>query len=66
MKIRVKKDLCCGAGLCASVAPEVYQLDEMGYNAMDGETVPAGLEELARTGATSCPEQAISFPDDPK
>jgi ferredoxin len=63
MKIRVKGDLCCGAGLCAATAPEVFRLDDLGYNGMDGQDVPIGLEELARAGARACPEQAISFPD---
>jgi ferredoxin len=61
MKIRVRPDLCCGAGLCAMTAPDVFQLDGHGYNMMDGRDVPAGHEEEARVGASACPETAISF-----
>jgi ferredoxin len=66
MKIRVRPDLCCGAGLCAMTAPNVFQLDEHGYNRMNGEIVPPGREEEARVGASACPETAISLidPDD--
>lgn len=63
MKIRVKPDLCCGAQLCIQAAPDVYELDDMGYNASDGQTVPAGLEEQARKGAEVCPESAIELED---
>jgi ferredoxin len=61
MKISVRPDLCCGAGLCAMTAPNVFQLDEHGYNRMDGETVVAGREDEARIGASACPETAISL-----
>jgi ferredoxin len=61
MKIRVRPDLCAGMGLCAVTAPRVFELDEHGYNRMDGETVPPGLEEEARAGASACPESAIEL-----
>jgi ferredoxin len=64
MKIRVRPDLCCGAGLCAMTAPKVFQLDEHGYNKMDGQTVAPGHEDEARIGASACPETAISFIDE--
>ena len=47
MKIRVRPDLCCGAGLCAMTAPNVFQLDEYGYNRMDGEIVPPDKFSIA-------------------
>ena len=59
MKIKVRQDLCCGAGLCAKAAPGVFQLDELGYNKMDEQEVPPGLEEAARSGTAVCPEGAI-------
>ncbi len=59
MKIQVRRDLCCGAGLCVQVAPDVYRLDSLGYNDSDGETVPPSKEALADEGARACPETAI-------
>ena len=59
MKIKVRQDLCCGAGLCVKAAPEVFQLDELGYNKMDEQDVPPGLEDAARRGTAVCPEGAI-------
>ena len=55
MKITVKADLCCGAQLCIQAAPDVYELDDMGYNASDGQQVPPGMEDQARKGAGSVP-----------
>ena len=61
MKITVKTDLCCGAQLCVQIAPDVYHLDELGYNASDGDSVPADREADARRGAAACPEGAIQL-----
>lgn len=59
LRIKVQRDLCCGAQLCILGAPDVYRLDALGYNDSDGEAVPHGMEEDARRGALSCPEGAI-------
>lgn len=63
MKVKVSKDLCCGARLCSKTALQVYKLDKLGYNDMDGKEVPTGLEEAARNGAKMCPEGAIQLID---
>ncbi|MDG2001976.1 MAG: ferredoxin [Novosphingobium sp.] len=62
LKIQVKADLCCGVGLCVKGdCAKVYQRDDLGYNSSDGQTVPEGLEEIARKGAAACPETAIEL-----
>jgi ferredoxin len=61
MKIIVRKDLCCAAQLCLLAAPDVFRLDELGYNDSDGDEVPAGKEEEAQKGAAACPESAVRF-----
>jgi ferredoxin len=46
--------------MCNFHAPDVYPLDDDGYNALDGEyDVEPGLEDAARRGALNCPERAI-------
>ncbi len=37
MKIVVRKDLCCAAQLCVQAAPDLFRLDELGYNDAGGE-----------------------------
>lgn len=59
MRIVVNEKLCCGHAMCAAVAPDVYVLDDEGYNHMGTFTVRAGLEGQARQGALACPEFAI-------
>lgn len=59
MKIIVKRALCSGHARCASVAPELFQLNDDGYIDMDDFEVPPGQEELARRGARACPERAL-------
>ena len=61
MRIGIRKDLCCGAQLCTQIAPALFRLDGLGYNASDGDYVPAGQEELAERAAGACPECAIQL-----
>lgn len=65
MKAVVDKALCSGHGLCAVTAPEVFSLDDDGFNAGGGGTVdvPAGAEAAAWDGARACPESAITTLD---
>ena len=63
MKIIVDCDKCQGHALCASQAPEVYELDDTGYNRMGEFVVVSGHEEAARLGASWCPEGAITVVD---
>jgi ferredoxin len=59
MKVIVDRHLCQGHALCSFTSPEVYLLDEQGYNSMGEFTVKPGQEEAARRGAEACPEGAI-------
>jgi ferredoxin len=61
MKIRVDKTLCSGHARCFAVAPELYEIDEVGFSAIDEQEVPPGMEEVARRGADACPERAITI-----
>jgi ferredoxin len=61
VKIRVDAELCSGHARCAAHAPEVFVLDELGYNTTDVDDVPPELQEQARQGAMACPEMAITI-----
>ena len=63
MIVKIDRDLCTGNGRCWHYAPDVYDLDDNGYNKRRGEqyNVPAGAEDDAQIGAASCPEQAITI-----
>jgi ferredoxin len=62
VKVHVDPERCQGHTLCAMIAPDVFELDEVdGHSsAIDGE-VPAGQQAKAAEAVRSCPEQAISI-----
>jgi ferredoxin len=59
--IRVDPQLCTGHALCHLHGPDVYVLDDLGYNTTNRRDVPAELWEQARRGAQACPEGAIAL-----
>ncbi|GAB89654.1 ferredoxin [Gordonia rhizosphera] len=62
MKVKVDGDRCQGHTICAMVAPESFELDEIdGHSTPTTEDVPADLEKQVREAVRSCPEQAISI-----
>ena len=65
MRMKVDGALCSGPGRCWKYAPDVFVLDDQGFNvAVGGEVdVPAGAEKAAEMGMKACPERAISIVD---
>ena len=62
MKVRVDCDRCQGHSRCYSLAPELFDSDELGYSKERGDgTVPPGLEAKARLAEANCPERAIEI-----
>ncbi|MDM3975379.1 ferredoxin [Mycobacterium marseillense] len=62
MKVRVESARCQGHTLCAMIAPEVFELDDIdGHAHVRNEQVPSELRRQVREAARSCPEQAIVF-----
>lgn len=63
MRIEVDADLCVGHGRCYASAPEVFEPDEVGYNAARGSIfdVKPELKSAAQFGLDSCPESAIAW-----
>jgi ferredoxin len=62
MRMKIDGENCSGHGRCAKYAPNVFRLDDDGYNADRGGEieVPAGEEKAALMGMKACPEKAIS------
>lgn len=62
MKVTVDGTRCQGHTLCAMIAPQVFELDDVdGHSSPTSEHVPADQEEKVREAVDSCPEQAISI-----
>ncbi|HUA49866.1 MAG TPA: ferredoxin [Solirubrobacteraceae bacterium] len=64
MKVIVQEGRCQGHARCLAEGPDVYVLDELGYNSTDVEDVPPHLADQARRGALACPEQALTVVED--
>jgi len=61
MRIRVDTAACTGHALCHGEGPDVFVLDQLGFNVTESGEVPSAYEEQARRGAEACPEQAIAL-----
>ena len=65
MKAIVNKDTCIGCGLCASMCPEVYNLDdEEGKAEAIDEEIDESLIDEAMEARDSCPVEAIDIKED--
>ena len=63
MRVKIDGEHCTGHGRCAKYAPNVFKLDDDGYNVDRGSVIEvlAGEDENARRGMKSCPDQAITL-----
>lgn len=59
MKATVDKDTCIGCGLCPSVCPEVFEMDDDGKAKVKVEAVPSSSEGETKEAQDSCPVSAI-------
>ena len=64
MKIVVDWDRCTGMGMCESLAPDVFEVDDDGSLQLHAETVPEGMEGDVREAVASCPTEALSLQAD--
>jgi ferredoxin len=58
--VRVDRKRCQGHARCSAIAPELFELDELGHARAiaDGRVSPT-LEDKARLAKANCPEIAI-------
>ena len=59
-RVAVDRDRCTGHGRCYSLAPDVYDADDIGHCRLLVEEVSGELEAHAAIGEQNCPEQAIT------
>ncbi|MGA7053385.1 MAG: ferredoxin [Mycobacterium sp.] len=58
--VSVDVDRCTGHGRCYTLAPGVFDADEVGHAVVLVGEVTGELEAQAVTGEQNCPEQAIT------
>lgn len=59
--VSVDADRCTGHGRCYSLAPDVFDADEVGHAIVLIGDVSGELEAQAKTGEQNCPEGAITL-----
>ena len=66
MKVGLDRKRCEGHGLCETVAPELFTLDEAGelIAHYEGREIPAQLQESARDAVRVCPVAALTIEED--
>jgi ferredoxin len=58
--VRVDPDKCQGHARCSALAPELFELDELGYARQAvNSCVPPELVDKAYMARANCPEDAI-------
>ena len=60
MKATVDQDTCIGCGLCVSICPDVFEMNEDGKSEAVNAVTP-DLQDDAEEAAGSCPVEAIDI-----
>ena len=59
MKGHVDKDTCIACGLCPSICPEIFFMDDDGKAEGKNEEIPNDILDSAQEARDSCPVDAI-------
>jgi ferredoxin len=59
--VSVDPDRCTGHGRCYTLAPDIFDADEVGHSIVLIDDVSGELEQHALTGEKNCPEEAITL-----
>ena len=61
MRVTIDAGKCQGHGRCFTIAPALFDSDDLGSGVVLGDgTVPEGEEQRARLAAANCPESAVT------
>lgn len=61
MKAAVDRDVCIGCGMCESLCPDVFQLDDEVISTVLVEVIPPQSELCAQEAQEQCPVSAITL-----
>jgi ferredoxin len=60
VRVTIDHDRCQGHGRCFTIAPGLFESDELGSGVVVGDgVVPPGSEHLAQLAVANCPEGAV-------
>ena len=64
VKVKIDPELCQGQGRCFSIAPDVFDFDDLGNGVVIGDgTLNDDTLKLAQLAQSNCPEHAIFIED---
>lgn len=63
MKIKVDTARCAAMGICESIVPELFEIQDTGEMVLLGDEVPAEFEAQVRLAIDSCPTFSLSLAD---
>src|ERR1700739_1377720 len=66
LRVSVDTARCQGHGRCAIVAPEVFDVDDLGQGKVVLDPCPEEFRAAAEEAEFSCPETAITVSGDPR
>ena len=61
MKVKINRDTCIGCGVCETLCPEMFEMDDENIAVAKREDVPADFELDVQSAADSCPVNAIEI-----
>lgn len=61
MTVEVDKKKCIGCGLCASIAPEAFEIGDDGISHVKDTNADKKFAKKVKEAADSCPVQAIKI-----
>jgi ferredoxin len=59
MNVSVDRDLCIGCGMCVSICPQVFEMDDKEIAIVRAN--PAEMTDTLQEAVDSCPTSAISI-----
>ncbi len=60
-KVTVDRDACIGDGICASLCPDVFEMDDEGKSVVIKEEIGDDLYDCVKEAVDSCPVSCISM-----
>jgi ferredoxin len=65
VRVNVDQQKCQGHNRCAVLAPDLFEVDELGAASAKGDgLVPPGREDAAQLAVDNCPEYAVEITED--
>ena len=65
MRVVVDRRRCTGIGICESLLPDRFEVDDDGTLQVHDHLVPAGTRAQVEEAVRACPAAALSLVEDP-